>query len=213
MEIKLQKREEEDRKEKEEDLRRREEQKRVRKDKEDGKGVVMKRNERKQQERGESVKERKREDKDKKMENKEKTEIRLEETIENEMEKELGHMKGRKEKEKERKEGLKKEKIDKGKIEKTRNVLVMAIVLEQMLGLLMKEGQNEANNEEYGMWPEERRENTELRFTGMDVSAFTSGVRYVGKYKNQEIVGQLNKLNTFRNGRPVEQDVSKELKL
>ena len=75
--------------------------------------------------------------------------------MESKIKKELGRTKGRKEKEKEGQRGLEKEKIDKGKIEKTRSVLVMAIVLEQMLGIMMQERQNEANNEECGIWPEE----------------------------------------------------------
>ena len=42
----------------------------------------------------------------------------------------------------------------------------MAIVLEQMLGLLMQDRQEEANNEEYGIWPEEIREDIDEDIEG-----------------------------------------------
>ena len=166
MDVKLRKREEQDRKEKEEEMRRREKQEKVRKDKEIGKGDIMKRKEEKQKQIDESFKEREIQEGEKKMENKMKRGIRLEETIENKIEKELGRMKDRKEKEKERQKGLENEKIDKGKIEKARSVLVMAIVLEQMLGLLMQDRQDEADNEKYGVWPEEIREDIDWDIEG-----------------------------------------------
>ena len=118
-------------------MRRREKQEKVRKDNEIRKGDVMKRKEEKQKQIDESFKEREIQEEGKKMENKMERGIRLEETIENKIEKELSGMKDRKEKETERQN----EKIDKGKIEKIRSVLLMAIVLEQMLGLGMQDSQ------------------------------------------------------------------------
>ena len=69
-------------------------------------------------------------------------------------------MKDREEKEKEMQRVLEKEKKNREKIEVAKNVLLGAILLEQMLGLFMQDMQDEAYNREFGMWPEEIRENT-----------------------------------------------------
>merc|ERR1712112_62818 len=110
--------------------------------------------------RSENVKERKIEEGDKKMESKMKEEISLEEKMESKMEEEISWMKDREEKEKEIQRVLENEKKNREKIEVAKNVLLGAIILEQMLGLFMQNMQDEAYNREFGMWPEEIRENT-----------------------------------------------------
>merc|ERR1712112_146856 len=96
---------------------------------------------------------------DKKMESKINEKIRLKEKMESKMEEEISWMKDREEKEKEMQRVLEKEKKNKEKIEVAKNVLLGAILLEQMLGLFMQDMQDEAYNREFGMWPEEIREN------------------------------------------------------
>ena len=82
------------------------------------------------------------------------------------MEEEISLMKKREEKEKEIKIVLEKEKKNrekenrKEKVEVTKNLLLGAIIMEQILGLYMQNSQDEAYNREFGMWPEEIRENT-----------------------------------------------------
>ena len=94
------------------------------------------------------------------MESKIKEEIRLEEKMESKMEEEISWMKDREEKEKEIQRVLEKEKKNREKIEVAKNVLLGAILLEQMLGIFMQNMQEEEYNREFRMRPEEIRENT-----------------------------------------------------
>ena len=116
------------------------------KEKERQRRGIMKSNKEEQKQGSDNVKEKKRENGDKEMESN--------------IEEEISGMKGKEEKEKEMQTLLNKEKKNKEKIQGAKNVLLGAILLEQMLSIFMQDMQDEEDNREFGMWPEEIRENT-----------------------------------------------------
>ena len=88
------------------------------------------------------------------------------------MEEEISLLKNRGDKEKETEIVLEKETSNrekenrKEKLEVAKNLLLGAIIMEQILGLYMQNSQDETYNREVGMWPEEISEDTAWDIAG-----------------------------------------------